>query len=72
MTINEKLKILRKTAGFSQKQLAEKLGVERQMITHYEKSLIPIPKRMEEISKILNFEFKVDNNYFIDNEKFEV
>ena len=36
MTFAEKLKIIRKQAGFSQERLAEKLGVSRQAITKWE------------------------------------
>ena len=36
MTLAEKLKFLRKQAGMSQEQLAEKLGVSRQAVTKLE------------------------------------
>ena len=36
MTIAETIKILRKTAGMSQEQLAEKLHVSRQAVTKWE------------------------------------
>ena len=36
MTFAENLKMLRKQAGMSQEQLAEKLGVSRQAVTKWE------------------------------------
>jgi transcriptional regulator with XRE-family HTH domain len=36
MAFAEKLKIIRKQAGMSQEQLAEKLGVSRQAVTKWE------------------------------------
>ena len=36
MTFAENLKMLRKQAGMSQEQLAEKLGVSRQAVTNWE------------------------------------
>ncbi len=36
MTFAERLKSIRKQAGFSQEQLAEKLGVSRQAVTKWE------------------------------------
>lgn len=36
MTLAEKLKSMRKQAGLSQEQLAEKLGVSRQAVTKWE------------------------------------
>lgn len=36
MTLAEKLKSIRKQAGMSQEQLAEKLGVSRQAVTKWE------------------------------------
>lgn len=41
MTFAENLKMLRKQAGMSQEQLAEKLGVSRQAVTKWETGVSP-------------------------------
>lgn len=41
MTFAENVKMLRKQAGMSQEQLAEKLGVSRQAVTKWETGVSP-------------------------------
>lgn len=45
MTFAENLKMLRKQAGMSQEQLAEKLGVSRQAVTKWETEFPCIVRR---------------------------
>lgn len=55
MTIGERIQLVRRTAGFSQKELGERLGVSGSMIGQYENNLRR-PKRetLEKIAKALN------------------
>lgn len=55
MTFAEKLKIIRKQAGMSQEQLAEKLGVSRQAVTKWETDAgIPDIENIMAISALFN------------------
>ncbi len=55
MTFAEKLKSIRKQAGMSQEQLAEKLGVSRQAVTKWETdSGIPDIENMMAISVLFD------------------
>lgn len=66
MTFAEKLKSIRKQAGFSQEQLAEKIGVSRQAITKWETdSGIPDISNIMAISTL--FDISVDE--LLSNEK---
>lgn len=59
MTFAEKLKLIRKQAGFSQEQLAEKLGVSRQAVTKWETDTgIPDIENMRAISVL--FDISID------------
>ncbi len=56
MTFAEKLKSIRKQAGMSQEQLAEKLGVSRQAVTKWETDAgIPDIENIMAIGQILSF-----------------
>jgi transcriptional regulator with XRE-family HTH domain len=66
MTFAEKLKNIRKQAGMSQEQLAEKLGVSRQAVTKWETDAgIPDIENMMAISAL--FEISIDE--LLSNEK---
>ena len=66
MTFAEKLKSIRKQAGMSQEQLAEKLGVSRQAVTKWETDAgIPDIENMMAISVL--FEISIDE--LLSNEK---
>ncbi len=66
MTFAEKLKSIRKQAGMSQEQLAEKLGVSRQAVTKWETdSGIPDIENMMAISVL--FDISIDE--LLSNEK---
>lgn len=66
MTFAEKLKTLRKQAGMSQEQLAEKLGVSRQAVTKWETDAgIPDIENMMSISGL--FDISIDE--LLSNEK---
>ncbi len=66
MTFAEKLKSIRKQAGMSQEQLAEKLGVSRQAVTKCETdSGIPDIENMMAISVL--FDISIDE--LLSNEK---
>ena len=55
MTFAENLKMLRKQAGMSQEQLAEKLGVSRQAVTKWETGVgIPDIENIMAISTLFN------------------
>ncbi len=59
MTFAEKLKSIRKKAGLSQEQLAEKLGVSRQAVTKWETETgIPDIENMMAISAL--FDISID------------
>ena len=58
MTFAEKLKSIRKKAGLSQEQLAEKLGVSRQAVTKWETETgIPDIENMMAISALFDISF---------------
>lgn len=64
MTLGEKLKSARKSAGLTQEQLAEKLLVSRQAITKWEADKgIPDIENLKQISKLLN----VSIDYILDS-----
>ena len=66
MTFAEKLKFIRKQAGMSQEQLAEKLGVSRQAVTKWETDAgIPDIENMMAISAL--FDISIDE--LLSNEK---
>ena len=56
MTLAEKLKSIRKQAGMSQEQLAEKLGVSRQAVTKWETDA-GIPDVIAIFTFIINWAF---------------
>ena len=59
MTFAEKLKSLRKQAGISQEQLAEKIGVSRQAVTKWETEAgIPDIENIKSISSL--FDISID------------
>jgi transcriptional regulator with XRE-family HTH domain len=64
MTFAEKLKSIRKQAGMSQEQLAEKLGVSRQALTKWETNAgIPDIENMMAISGELVIYTSSDETY---------
>lgn len=64
MTIGEKIKEARKSAGLTQEQIAEKLMVTRQAITKWEADRgIPDIENLKAISNLLN----VSIDYLVDN-----
>lgn len=66
MTFAEKLKSIRKQAGFSQEKLAEKLGVSRQAVTKWETDKgIPDIENLMAISTL--FDISIDE--LLSNEK---
>lgn len=66
MTLAEKLKFLRKQAGMSQEQLAEKLGVSRQAVTKWETDAgIPDIENVIAISAL--FDISIDELLFNEN-----
>lgn len=66
MTLAEKLKSIRKQAGMSQEQLAEKLGVSRQAVTKWETDAgIPDVENVIAISAL--FDISIDE--LLSNEK---
>jgi len=54
MTFGEKIHHLRKMAGLSQEQLAEKLGVSRQAISRWEMGTVPDMENAVKISKFFD------------------
>lgn len=64
MTIGEKIKEARKSAGFTQEQIADKLMVSRQAITKWELDKgVPDISNLKAISSLLN----VSIDYLLDN-----
>lgn len=64
MTLGEKIKETRKSAGLTQEQMAEKLMVSRQAVTKWEADKgIPDVENLKRISKLLN----VSIDYLLDN-----
>lgn len=72
MKINEKLKQIRKGKCLSQTEVAEQLGVTRQLVSSWEINIIPPKGHMKKLASILGFDFKQENKYYIDNEYFDV
>ena len=72
MTINEKLKELRLSAGLSQRDLGRKLGVKPQTISFWEIKDIPTKERMKQLSEVLGFEFESINAYKINDLIFKI
>lgn len=69
MTLGEKLKSARKSAGLTQEQLAEKLLVSRQAITKWEADKgMPDIENLKQLSKLLNIsiDYLLDNGESID------
>ena len=69
MTLGEKLKSARKSAGLTQEQLAEKLLVSRQAITKWEADKgMPDIENLKQLSKLLNIsiDYLLDNGETID------
>lgn len=69
ITLGEKLKSARKSAGLTQEQLAEKLLVSRQAITKWEADKgIPDIENLKKLSKLLNIsiDYLLDNGESID------
>ena len=66
MTLAEKLKSIRKQAGMSQEQLAEKLGVSRQAVTKWETNAgIPDIENVMALSAL----FDISMDELLSNEK---
>lgn len=66
MTLGEKLKSARKSAGLTQEQLAEKLLVSRQAITKWEADKgMPDIENLKQLSKLLN----ISIDYLLDSGK---
>lgn len=64
MTLGEKLKSARKSAGFTQEQLSEKLLVSRQAVTKWESDKgMPDIENLKQLSKLLN----VSIDYLLDS-----
>lgn len=64
MTLGEKLKSARKSAGLTQEQLAEKLLVSRQAITKWEADKgMPDIENIRQLSKLLN----ISIDYLLDS-----
>lgn len=68
MTFAEKLKSIRKKAGLSQEQLAEKLGVSRQAVTKWETETgIPdIENMMASYTMMNRTEAPADSNEYLE------
>ena len=62
MTVGERIRILRKEAGLTQKQLGEKLGVSASMIGQYETN--SRKPKLETLIKIADY-FGVSIDYFV-------
>lgn len=62
----DRLKSLRKSKGFTQQQLAEKLGVKKQSVSNWENDNI-VPS-VEMLVKIADF-FAVSTDYMLDREQ---
>ena len=70
MTLGEKIKKLRNNANISQEDLAEKIGVSRQIVTKWEKDAgLPDIQNLKEIAKV--FDISIDELLDYKNELFE-
>ena len=64
MTLAEKLKSIRKQAGMSQEQLAERLGVSRQAVTKWETDAgIPDVENVMALSALFTYVYLQDRNF---------
>ena len=54
MTIGNRIKVARETAGMSQSAFAKKLGTSQQQVGHWESGRIPKPQDLRKIAEILN------------------
>ena len=85
MTFAENLKMLRKQAGMSQEQLAEKLGVSRQAVTKWETGVSPTKgyqkqsmkhllalKELQQNTIFFNMHFYIDLHVFNFKRKFKI
>ena len=65
MTLAEKITLLRRQRGWSQEDLAERMGVSRQSVSKWESAQsIPDINRILELSRI----FEVSTDYLLKNE----
>ena len=63
MELAEKLKSMRKKAGLTQKEVADKLGITYQSYGQYERGLRkPKYETVEKFAKALNFDIYLDNS----------
>ena len=70
MKVEEVIKILRKSRGLTQQELADKLGVKRQRVTTIESSGNSMTiNSLIELTDIFNCVIKIESN---DGEKFEI
>ncbi|ABR30267.1 helix-turn-helix domain-containing protein [Thermosipho melanesiensis] len=68
MDLGEKIKQLRLERDISQEQLAKRLGISRESISHYENNrIVPPVHILREIAKIFN----VSVNYFFEEEHYD-
>lgn len=66
MTVGERIKAIRKSKHMTQRELADKIGVQRAVVHKYKKNLVSISvKKMNDIANI----FRVDICYFFGKEE---